>query len=214
MDDWLVILGFLAQATVISLTGVMAPGPMTAATIAAGVRRRHAGALIAIGHAVVELPLMVLIVAGVGKLLKYPGVQIGIGLAGGAFLLLMGVQIIIGLRKGGEAAGRSTRRHPLVTGIVLTGGNPYFLLWWATVGLALATQARALGILAFALFAVIHWLCDLVWLEALSVATHRGSRLLGGRGQRVFLGICAAAILFFGAKFILDAAIAAARTWR
>jgi threonine/homoserine/homoserine lactone efflux protein len=212
--DWLNVAAFLAQATVISLTGVMAPGPMTAATVAAGVRRRHAGALIAVGHAVIEVPLMIAIVAGAAKLLKYPGVQIGIGLAGGAMLLLMGAQILIGLRKGAEATGPARRsRHPLVTGIVLTGGNPYFLIWWATVGLALATQARALGILAFALFAAVHWLCDLVWLEALSVATHKGSRLLGGRGQKVFLGICAAAILFFGGKFILDAALAAARAF-
>ena len=72
-------------------------------------------------------------------------------------------------------------------GIILTGANPYFLVWWATVGLALTTQAVELGLLAFALFSVVHWLCDLVWLEALSLASHKGTELLGGRVQRIVL---------------------------
>jgi len=52
---------FLVSAVGISLTGVMLPGPMTAATIAKGYSDRNAGALIAIGHAVIEIPLIVAI---------------------------------------------------------------------------------------------------------------------------------------------------------
>ena len=48
---------FLFKAFVISLSGVLAPGPMTAAAVGHGVRSRHAGALMAVGHAVVEFPL-------------------------------------------------------------------------------------------------------------------------------------------------------------
>ena len=55
---------FLLTATAISLSGVLAPGPMTAATLAAGTRSRHAGAIIALGHGVVEFPLMLVIIAG------------------------------------------------------------------------------------------------------------------------------------------------------
>jgi len=83
------LLFFLFQVSVISLSGVMAPGPVTAAAIAIGARSRHAGALIAFGHGAVELPLIILIVFGAGRLLKLPAAQIVIGLAGGAFLLVM-----------------------------------------------------------------------------------------------------------------------------
>ena len=113
---------FLIKALVISLSGVMAPGPVTAATIAAGTRRRHAGALVAVGHAVIEVPLMVLIMLGIGRLFQRQGVKIAIGLAGGAFLLLMGGQMLLALRKPPEAAAPPQRRHPLWTGVVLTGG--------------------------------------------------------------------------------------------
>jgi threonine/homoserine/homoserine lactone efflux protein len=88
---------------------------------------------------------------------------------------------------------------------VLTGGNPYFLLWWATVGLALATKAIGLGVLAFGLFAVVHWLCDLAWLEALSLASNRGVRLLGPKSRKVVLTVCSLAMAAFGVLFLWDA---------
>lgn len=195
---------FLLKATAISLSGVLAPGPMTAATLAAGARRRHAGAMIALGHAVVEFPLMLIIIAGAGKLFVIESVKLGIGLAGGAFLLLMGIQLLAAAGKAADAAEVSGRRHPLLTGIILTGANPYFLIWWATIGLALATQAAELGIMAFVLFAVIHWLCDLVWLEALSLASHKGTELLGGRLQQIVLVVCGLTLLGFGCKYLVD----------
>ena len=83
------LLEFLAGAVVISLSGVMAPGPVTTAALAAGARQRHAGALMALGHAVVEFPLMLLIIGGMGKLFESEKIKIGIGLAGGAFLIFL-----------------------------------------------------------------------------------------------------------------------------
>jgi threonine/homoserine/homoserine lactone efflux protein len=210
------VLRFLFDAAVISLSGVLAPGPVTTAALAAGTRRRHAGALIAVGHGIVEFPLMFLILAGIGIVFRWWGVRIGIGLVGGVFLVLMGVQMLRDVLKTSapasapEPAAGASLRGPLWTGVILTGGNPYFLLWWATVGLALATRARGLGVVAFALFAIVHWLCDLAWLEALSLASYNGSRLLGGRSQRIVLSICAAAMLFFGVMFAWDAG----KSWR
>ena len=127
---------FLITAIVISLSGVLAPGPMTAATLAAGTRSRHAGAIIALGHAVIEFPLMLIIVAGAGKAFELAPVRLSIGIAGGLFLLLMGVQLLLAARKEATNPEGGNGRHPFVTGIVLTGANPYFLIWWATVGLA------------------------------------------------------------------------------
>ena len=197
---------FLAKAVVISLSGVMAPGPMTAAALATGTRSRHAGAGIAVGHGVVEFPLMLLIMSGLSTPLASQGVRVGIGLAGGVFLVFMGVQMLRNLRANKDPATQYAGRGPFWTGIILSGGNPYFLFWWATVGLALASQAAELGVLAFGLFAIAHWLCDLVWLEALSLASFKGSKLLGDRNRRIVLALCALALLFFAVMFIHDAA--------
>ena len=77
-------------------------------------------------------------------------------------------------------------------------------MWWATIGLGLATRAGELGIWAFVLFAVVHWLCDFVWLGALSWASYKGSTLLGERNLRIVLLICSVALIVFGLIFIYD----------
>ncbi|MEN6558051.1 MAG: LysE family transporter, partial [Thermoguttaceae bacterium] len=67
------MIGFLFTIVGISLSGVMAPGPITAATLAAGARNRHAGAWICAGHVLVELPLVVFIAAGLGVFFESKG---------------------------------------------------------------------------------------------------------------------------------------------
>jgi threonine/homoserine/homoserine lactone efflux protein len=199
------LLLFLGQVIVISLSGVMAPGPVTAAAIGMGARLRFAGMLLAIGHGIVEFPLMVLIVLGMGRILQLPTAQIVIGLAGGAFLLIMAVGMLKSLRSAEIQETKVANSAPLLAGIILSAGNPYFLFWWATVGLALATTATGIGIWAFALFAVVHWLCDFIWLSVLSWASFKGTGLFGPRSQRIVLLICAVALFFFGLFFIYNA---------
>ena len=192
----------------ISLSGVMAPGPVTAAAIGMGARSRYAGMLIAIGHGIVEFPLMILIVLGMGRILQLPTAQIAIGLAGGSFLLMMAIGMLRSLRSAGMQETKVAKSAPLLAGIILSAGNPYFLFWWATVGLALATTATGMGIWAFALFAVVHWLCDFIWLGALSWASFKGTGLFGSRSQQIVLMICAVALFFFGLFFIYKAVAA------
>ena len=184
----------------------MAPGPVTAATIAIGARNRYAGTLVAIGHGAFEFPLMFLIILGVGRLLKLAETQIVIGLVGGALLLVMAVQMLISLKTAGGAQAKHNRGGPVLAGVILSAGNPYFLLWWATVGLTYATRAREMGIIVFVLFSVVHWLCDVAWLQILSWASFKGSDLLGDHGRRIVLLICSAALFVFGLIFIYNAA--------
>jgi threonine/homoserine/homoserine lactone efflux protein len=192
----------------ISLSGVMAPGPITAATLAAGVRSRHAGAWICAGHVLVEAPLILLLAAGLGTFLRSPGIRAALALAGGVLLVLLGLQLLVSRRKSATGPAESVERHPLWIGVVLSGANPYFILWWATVGLTLTSRAMEFGIFALGLFALVHWLCDLGWLEILSFGGFKGSRAFGGRSQAVISAICALMLLGFGVKFICDGAIA------
>ena len=200
------LLFFLARVLGISCSGAMQPGPVTATALKLGTRNRYAGVLLAIGHGVIEFPLMVVIILGMGQFFELPKVQIAIGLAGGVFLILMAIQGLLSLRARTDTEPRTVTGNPILAGIVLSIGNPYFLLWWATVGLALATQATKWGIWAFALFALAHWSVDLVWLQILSWASFKGSVLLGPKGQRIVQAICAAALLVFGVFFIYNAA--------
>jgi threonine/homoserine/homoserine lactone efflux protein len=197
---------FLAKVVGISLSGVMAPGPVTAAAIAMGARNRFAGVLMAVGHGIVEFPLIILITLGMGTILKSSTTRVVIGFAGGVFLLFMAIQMARTIRRTEGEEVKVTRSGPIVAGIILSGGNPFFLIWWASVGLNLAITAADFGIWAFVLFAIVHWLCDLIWLSTLSWAAFKGSVLLGPRNQRIALLVCSLALFGFGLFFIYNAA--------
>ena len=199
------LLVFLAEVVVISLSGVMAPGPITAAAIAMGARNRFAGALMAVGHGIIEFPLMILIILGMDKILKSAPTKIVIGFAGGVILLIMAIRMLQSVKSTEQQEVKVTKTGPVIAGIVLSGGNPFFLIWWASVGLNLAITAAGFGIWAFVLFAIVHWLCDLIWFSALSWASFKGSALLGPRNQRIVLLICSLALLGFGLFFIYNA---------
>jgi len=200
------LLFFLFQVIGVSLSGVMAPGPVTAAAISMGQRQRSAGTLIALGHASIEFPLMVLIMLGVSKVFKSAKFQIIVGLAGGVVLLIIAITMVISLKAKDNSQQKGITDKPILAGLILSASNPYFLLWWATIGLALATTAKGFGIWAFALFALVHWLCDCIWLQVLSWASYKGSTVFGPRTQRIVLMICSLALLAFGLMFIYKAA--------
>ncbi len=195
---------FLASVLGISLTGAMSPGAVTAAAISMGARDRFAGTRMALGHALIEIPLMILLLFGVGRLLQLRPVEITIGLAGGAFLIFMAMGMIRDLKRSGDVDVSFVKGGPLTAGIVLTGANPYFLIWWATIGLALIDGAAKLGIAVFALMAVVHWSCDLAWLTILSWASFKGTSVLRPGSRKIVLLSCAVALFGFGVWFIVD----------
>jgi threonine/homoserine/homoserine lactone efflux protein len=196
--------GFLIQAILISLSGVMAPGPLTVVVVGKGAHSPRAGALIAIGHGLVEFPLMALIVVGLAPVLKHGPVSAAIGLAGGVVLLWMGYGLLRSLR----GAARPTEERaasPLMAGVLMSAGNPYFLVWWATVGATLVFRAWEFGLWQFAVFAVVHWSLDLVWYFFLSAASFRGTKLLGTRFLQGVSLVAGILLLFFGVRFVVDA---------
>ncbi|MCX6008957.1 MAG: LysE family transporter [Chloroflexi bacterium] len=194
---------FLLSAAGISLSGVMLPGPLTAATIAKGYREQNAGIFIALGHAVIELPLMALIYFGFAHFFASPEAKKVIGLAGGLMLIAMGSVVVWNIKKAqGEAA--DLPYNSLVTGIMMTGANPYFFLWWATIGIALIATAAGFGIWGLVVFAVVHWSCDLVWEQFISMSVFRTKHLWTQKVQRIVFGVCALVLVGFGVWFCVS----------
>ena len=196
-------MAFMLQTLLISLTGVMAPGPITALTVAKGSESPHAGVSVAAGHGIVEIPLMAAIFYGFGRLLELRYVKASIALAGGIFLAIMAVGMIRSIRHTDIGQGRYTRSS-LVTGIALSIGNPYFIIWWATVGAAMILQSVAFGTAGLFAFAALHLACDFVWLYFLSFLSFRGGQFFGRIFQKVIFAGCGAFLVFLCVKFIVD----------
>ena len=203
--DGLGLIGFAATVALISLSGVMAPGPVTALVVARGARSPHAGAWVAAGHALVELPLMGLVYLGAGLVFEREPVRVAVGLLGGMALLAMGVGML--RSRGTESRADPTERSPLLAGAVLSAANPYFLVWWATAGAALMSRSLVFGALGFLLLATVHLSCDLGWCWSLSALTFRGGKFFGPRLQRGVLLVSGLVLLYFGGYFLIGAGL-------
>jgi threonine/homoserine/homoserine lactone efflux protein len=195
---------FLVQALIISLSGVMAPGPLTVVVVGKGARSPRAGALIALGHGVVEFPLMAAIVVGLAPFFQRNAFAATVGFAGGLVLVWMGLGILRSIR-GGRSEERYREVTPFMAGVLMSAGNPYFIVWWATVGATLVLTAWQYGVWQLVVFGVLHWSLDLVWDWFLSSASYRGTKVLGERFLFWVSLVSGVVLLFFGGRFIIDA---------
>jgi threonine/homoserine/homoserine lactone efflux protein len=205
------MLGFLVETVAISLSGVMAPGPITAVTVVRGSKSPHAGAWVAVGHGLVEFPLIFAIFYGFGRWFELPAVQTGIASAGGLFLLYMGLMMLRGLlRRQEEVSVKDPleRQRPATVGAALSISSPYFLIWWATIGAALTLRAAEHGWAGLLAFASVHWSCDFGWLYLLSLLSYRGGRVFGQRFQQAILLVCGVFLLFMGGRYLYQAGLA------
>lgn len=194
---------FLAMAIVISFSGVMMPGPVLAATIAKGYKDEKAGIQIALGHGLIEFPLMALIVLSMGYVFENSMIMLGIGLVGGFLLALMGIMMV---RRRKEIA--TSEKDPIpggafIAGIITTSANPYFFLWWATVGALLIFSAQWFGPIVVLAFAIVHWSCDLAWYSFTSFAVFRSKHLWTPLVHEIIFGTCGALMIIFGVYFMV-----------
>jgi threonine/homoserine/homoserine lactone efflux protein len=196
---------------IISLSGAIAPGPLTTVAIAEGSRRgKWSGWWLSLGHGLVEGTYVAVIALilwlGRDSLLRQPLVAGIIALVGGGFLAWMGWSLAVAawrreLTLAGEAA-KETRFGLVPTGIFFSVSNPYWWVWWALITPLYIRQSLAWGLVGVALLFLVHWLTDVGWLTGLAWLTGSGHALLSPSVYRWIMLVCGAALLFFGLSFI------------
>ncbi|MBN1189769.1 MAG: LysE family transporter [Dehalococcoidales bacterium] len=195
------MLPLLASVVVVSFSGVMAPGPMLAVLLAKSCRSGWAGTWMSLGHAVVEIPLILVIYFGFGRLFQNDLTQIVVSLLGGSMIIWMGVSLFRS-RRVINTGERESTHNAFVAGILMTALNPFFLLWWATVGIMWTMKFVDYGIPGLVIFIVVHWMCDLVWLSFVSVTVYRSRSLWRPAVQEWIFIVCSVMIAGFGAWFM------------
>jgi len=99
--------------------------------------------------------------------------------------------------------GKDSPYSALVAGIVMTALNPFFLLWWATVGIALVMRFTDYGAAGLLVMIAVHWLCDFLWLSFLSFSVYKTHTFLSQRWQEWIFIVISLLLVFFGARFIV-----------
>jgi len=203
---------FFGAVVVISLSGVMTPGPVFAATIAKGYKDGKAGIKIALGHGLVEFPLMLVIALMLdyffekGDVFEDPVIQLGIGLVGGTLLIYLGILMIKSRRKAASGSSEYIPYNSFIAGAITTSANPYFFMWWATIGVTLIYGAMAFGAIVVVVFAIVHWSCDLAWYTFTAYAVHRTRHLWTPRVQEIVFLAFGVFMIAFGLFFIISPA--------
>ncbi|HZK18439.1 MAG TPA: LysE family transporter [Clostridia bacterium] len=199
-------------AFVVAFSGAMMPGPLLTVTITETVRRGFiAGPLLILGHGVLELALILALVFGLAAFLTLDIVGKLVALIGGAFLIWMGFgmardvyrgRISLEIIRGDQRAGGPRGMHPVLAGILVSLANPYWILWWATIGLGYITLSLKQGTAGVASFFGGHIMADLIWYSLISAAVVGGGRMLNVKVFRAVILVCGVFLVFLGGSFV------------
>lgn len=203
----------MLSAFIIGLSGAMMPGPLLTYVINASLRRGViAGPLIILGHALLELILIILLFFGLNKLFADPTFTSILGMIGGSVLLWMGYGMIKAVLKKKISLEDETTGNKKISGLVMPGAivsmsNPYWILWWGTIGMTYLANAYNRGTIGIGAFYFGHIMSDFIWYSFVAWIVVFGRRILNDRMYRalvIFFGII---LIYFAGTFIYDGII-------
>lgn len=200
------------QSLLIGYSGAIMPGSLLTYTLDKSIKSgTKAGLMASIGHALLELVLVILIFSGIGKYLGTTTAQLVIGMLGGIVILLFGAGMIKDIYLGkvsidfkNEPDGKYGYGNILIGGALISASNPYFIVWWAAVGLGLIMNAyNAFGLLGVILFYIGHIMSDITWYVFVSALISKTRKFINLKVYKIIiasLGIC---LIGFGINFIV-----------
>ena len=199
------IIEFAATVILISASGVMAPGPLSVADIAYGLQGGgKAGVKMAIGHTIVELPLVILLGVGVFSFEIFPEFRTLISILGAIILFVFaGIQIKTTLQM--KKTTFSPKYNAVLTGITLSALNPFFIIWWLSVGFKLISDAMLIWAFAgiFIVFLLHIWM-DFVWLYSTAYLSSKSLKIISNRNYKIIMIGLSSMLIYFGISFISD----------
>ena len=201
-----VILPFAVMVIAISVSGVMSPGPLFTANIVYGLKEgKIAGLKIAMGHTVVEFPLIVFLGLGTISLETFPEYRILITVIGAIGLFVFaGLQIksIFGKDFRNET---NSNKNSFLAGIFLSALNPFFIIWWLTIGIVLITESIALwGFSGILILFIFHIWMDYVWLFAVAGFASKAKNVLSNNNYKILIVGLSILLVYFGVQFLLQ----------
>lgn len=205
------ILSFVVTVVLVTASGALAPGPLFFQTISQGTKMgARSGLIFSIAHTVVEFSLIMLLVLGLLAVRNEIFIRNIVGILGGVVLIIFGLYQIIGsLKKKEIHKEQLVPTHRLFfIGILFTMLNPYFIVWWLTVGSNLILLALEFAALTGVIFMFLcHVWMDYVWLITIAYFAKRGVNTVSSRWYRVLIGLFGIILIYFGILFLGDAVI-------
>jgi threonine/homoserine/homoserine lactone efflux protein len=209
----MILLDVGLQIALVSASGVLTPGPLFFANLALSKYGGFwSGIKIAVGHTMVELPVIILyslpLIAFTYSNTTFNMFKV-ISIIGGTSLLVFGIFYVVKiLRQNGSltATPKPSRiENPIIAGILFTGVNPFFYLWWISVGVKLISDSiQLLGYpLGIVFLFFVHIWMDYAWLGITSYIASRGIKIIGSHYHKFVILLLALPLFYYGLNFIL-----------
>ncbi len=203
------LLNFAVTVIILSISGALYPGPLFFVTVSHGIKSgTKSGIIFSIAHSLIEFTLVMLLALGLLSVANEPTAMLVVGVAGGVALIVFGAMQIRGsfsYKSDEPKAGRGATRSLLLIGLALTGLNPYFIVWWLTIGANLIFISLEFAGLAGVVFMfVCHVWVDYVWLILVAALAKRGAKILRFKWYRVLMAVFGLVLIYFGFSFLID----------
>jgi len=206
----LILLGIFFSSFLIGLSGAMMPGPLLTVAVAESYKKGFwAGPFIVIGHGIPELILAVFLATIVGfkKVFKNRCIVGIIGVIGGIFLLVFGLQMLVEVIKERSLSLESKGEiglGPFLAGIFVSVSNPGWIIWWATIGMTYITKSLSHGIVGLAFFYSGHILSDFLWYSSVSYLVSKGKSRFSKRFYKLVLLFASVLMLGLALFFVVN----------
>ncbi len=200
---------FVTTVILVTVSGALAPGPLFFATISHGTKAgAKSGLVFSVAHTLVEFTLVMLLAVGLVTVANQPTVKLLVGVAGGLTLLFFGAKQICDSLKskfGKPSSSDVASRNLMLIGLTFTGLNPFFIIWWLTVGAQLIFLSLEIAALAGVLlmYACHVWM-DYVWLTAVAHFAKMGTSILELKWYRILMAVFGAFLVYFGLTFLFS----------
>jgi len=193
----------------VTASGALAPGPLFFGTISHGAKSGvKSGLIFSIAHTIIEFSLVIVLALGLITFVNEPTIKLIIGAAGGIVLLIFGVMQIRDSIKSNfvKTEKREIKtRNLLIIGLLFTGLNPFFIVWWLTVGINLILLSLEFASLGGVIFMYIcHVWMDYIWLISIAYFAKKGINILGYKIYRVIMVIFGLILIYFGLSFLTN----------
>jgi threonine/homoserine/homoserine lactone efflux protein len=209
----MILLDMGLQIVLVSASGVLTPGPLFFANIALSKYGGFwSGIKIAIGHTMVELPVIILYSLPLIAF-TYPNTNFNIfkiiSIIGGTSLIIFGIFYVVRILSKNDSLKATVKpsriENPILAGILFTGVNPFFYLWWFSVGVKLISDSlQLLGYpLGIVFLFFVHIWMDYAWLGISSFIASRGIRIIGSQYHKLVIILLALPLFYYGINFIL-----------
>ncbi len=215
------VLDFAGEVILLSASGVLSPGPLFLMNLVYGTKQGYkAGLKIASGHAIIELPLIIILAISFFQLTNTTVITYNLnalGLVGGTSIIIFAIIQIINTtrnKKNKNLFDNSNNNHrvssiadkPILLGVIFSALNPFFIAWWLTVGLTLISDSISLfGVVigSVLLFSFHIWM-DYIWLILTSYLISKGVSVIKTRYYYfLFMGLNII-LTFYGMYMILS----------